>query len=67
MEVTVTVAVIVVVPFWSTLIFHGSRMGKGKGVVASFRLAPENIESWSFLLVGALESRGCILLLVGEK
>jgi hypothetical protein len=27
---------------WSTLIFQGGRMGKGKGVVASFWLEPEN-------------------------
>jgi hypothetical protein len=51
--VTVTMVVIVVVTVWSTLIFQGSRMGKGKGVVASFRLVSKNSGSWSFLLVGA--------------
>jgi hypothetical protein len=49
MAVTVTVAVILVVTVWSTLIFQGSRMEQGKGDVASFRLVPENTEIWSFL------------------
>jgi hypothetical protein len=34
--VIVTVAVIVVMTVWSTLIFQGNMMGQGKGVVASF-------------------------------
>jgi hypothetical protein len=53
--VEVTVAVIVVVTVWSTLIFQGGRMGQGKGVVASFWLVSlvENTGSWSFLQVGA--------------
>jgi hypothetical protein len=42
MTLTVTVAMIMVVTVWSTLIFQGGRTGQGKGVVASFWLVPEN-------------------------
>jgi hypothetical protein len=41
-DVIVMVALIVVVTVWSTLIFQGGRMRKGKGVVASFQLKPKN-------------------------
>jgi hypothetical protein len=40
-----------VVSRFYTFIFHGSWMGKGKGVVASFRLEPVKLGSWSFLQV----------------
>jgi hypothetical protein len=58
MEVTMIVIVAVTVILTihdnlSTFIFQGSRMGQGKGVVASFRLVPKNIGSWRFLQVGA--------------
>jgi hypothetical protein len=43
-KVTVVVMIVVVI-VWSTLIFQGGRMGKGKGVVA-------------FLSVGSKEHRG---------
>jgi hypothetical protein len=36
-----------------TYISGWTRMGQGKGVVASFWLVPENTGSWSFLQVGA--------------
>jgi hypothetical protein len=39
-------------------------MGKGKGVVTSFQLVPENIGSSIFLQVRASKSRGYGILLV---
>jgi hypothetical protein len=52
-EVTVTMAVIVVVTIFSTLIFKEGRKGQGNGVVPSFWLVPEKTRSWSFLHFGA--------------
>jgi hypothetical protein len=40
------------------LYFREARIGKGKRVVASFQLEPENIERWSFLQVGDCKSGG---------
>jgi hypothetical protein len=43
-------------------------MGKGKGVVTSFSLVPENLlGSWIFLQVSSYKSKGHSLLLVGVR
>jgi hypothetical protein len=41
----VTMKIIVVVTFWSTLIFQGGGMWQGKGVLSSFQLVSDNIGS----------------------
>jgi hypothetical protein len=51
--VAVVVAVTMVVTVWSTFIFQGDEIVKGKGVVDSFQLVLEKTGSWSFLQVGA--------------
>jgi hypothetical protein len=61
------VTISMVVTFWSTFIFQVNKMGQGKGVVSSFQLVLENTGSWSFLQVGAWESGGRSLLLVGAR
>jgi hypothetical protein len=62
--IDISMTISVVVTFLSTLIVLRGRMGKGKGVVASFLLELENLGSWSFLQVGACKLGIWSLLLV---
>jgi hypothetical protein len=43
--IDISVMVSMVVTIWSTLIFHGCGIGKGKGFVVSFQLDTENLGS----------------------
>jgi hypothetical protein len=55
----VTMTIILVVRVWSTLIFQGKKMRKGKGVVSSFLLDPKNKGvGYSFRL--ELENQGVV-------